>query len=97
MRMIEKRISCGCCLAVAVSLMASGHARGEEEDVLPGTVARSQLLGTVQAENFVMSQVLSDGHRPLVGREAGRCNRAIARIGPRHSLASILLEPENST
>ncbi|MDP6468067.1 MAG: hypothetical protein QF918_10025 [Pirellulaceae bacterium] len=56
MRMIEKRISCGCCLAVVVSLMALGHARGEEEDVLPGTGARSQLLGTVQAENFVKQQ-----------------------------------------
>ena len=35
-----------------------------------------------------MSQVFSDGHRPQVGRGAGRRNRAIARIGLRHSLTT---------
>ena len=35
-----------------------------------------------------MSQIFSDGHRPQVGRGAGRCNRAIARVGLRHLLAS---------
>ncbi|MDP6720608.1 MAG: hypothetical protein QGF59_18240, partial [Pirellulaceae bacterium] len=40
----------------------------------------------VSADTLQMSQVLSDGHRPQVGRGAGRRNRAIAHVGLRHSL-----------
>jgi hypothetical protein len=41
----------------------------------------------VSGSSLQMSQVFSDGHRPQVGRGAVRRNRAIARVGPTHSLA----------
>jgi hypothetical protein len=51
----------------------------------------------VSGLSLQMSPVFSGGHRPQVGGGAGRRNRAIAWIGPRHNLAScfgfILGEP----
>ncbi len=40
----------------------------------------------VSGSSVQKSQVFSDGHRPQVDRGAGRCSRARARAGPRHSL-----------
>ena len=57
-------------------------------DVLAACAEKHVTRLLVTGFSLQTSQVSSDGHRPQVGRGAGRDNRAIARIGPRHRLAS---------
>ncbi len=74
--MFDKRMARWCCLAVVLSLIALGHAHGEEKDAPRGTAALSQLLGSVQAEDFVQQQG-SSGVADVASAVGGLCVREV--------------------